>query len=65
MSALTWKKWRVGLWLAIGFGVLTAGIGGLTGNWKTFVSVLCSSVIGQVTSYLMKSPISDVQDSPS
>jgi hypothetical protein len=62
MAKITKWQWRTGLLLAILFGFLNAGVGGLTGNWKTFVSVLCSSLITQLMSFLTKSPLDDVVD---
>ena len=62
MPNLTKWQWRTGLIFAIVFGFLNAGVGGLTGNWKTFVSVLCTSLLTQITSYLTKSPIDEVAD---
>lgn len=61
MAQTKWQ-WRTGFWVAVLFGFLSAGAGGLTGNWKTFLSVLCVSLTGQLTSYLTKSPIDDVLD---
>lgn len=63
--SMTWKKWRVGLWLAILLGFLSAGAGLLAGMaWQAFVAVLCTSLLTHITAYLMKSPIEQVDDGP-
>ncbi len=60
---MTWKKWKIGLWIAIAFGLFNAGAG-LVGDmgWKSFVAVLCASWMSNLGAYLMKHPVEDVQD---
>ena len=59
----TWKKWRVGLWLAIGVAILSAGAGVASDmSWRQFVALLCSTLLSGVTGYLSKSPLEDVED---
>lgn len=65
MAAMTWKKWRIGFFIAILFGLLNAGAG-LLGDmgWKSFVAVLCASLLTNLSSYLMKHPVESVSDEP-
>lgn len=66
MATTTWKKWRVGFWLTLFLGALSAGAGLCAGmTWRAFVAVLCTSLLSHVGAYLMKSPLDDVQDGPS
>lgn len=59
----TWKKWRVGLYLTIGIGILSAGAGiAADMTWRQFVALLCSSLLAGVTGYLSKSPLENVED---
>lgn len=63
MKPLTWKKWRVGLLLAIGLGCISAGAGLAAGmQWQAFVAVLCTSLVTHVGAYLAKSPLDQVDD---
>jgi len=60
---ITWKKWRVGLALAIGISILTAGAGiAADMTWRQFVALLCSCLLSGLVSYLAKSPIESVED---
>lgn len=63
MARMTWKKWRIGLALACVFGLLNAGAG-LLGDmgWKSFIAVLCASLLTNLMSYLTKHPLEDVED---
>lgn len=63
MAKLTWKKWRVGLILAIGLGALS-GIAGLAAGmtWEAFAAVVATSVVTHIGAYLQKSPLEDVED---
>ncbi len=60
---MNWKKWKIGLLVAFGCGLLTAGAG-LSGamNWKSFVAVLCASLITNLGNFLKQHPIEDVKD---
>jgi len=63
MPKTTWKKWRVGLWLAIGIAILTAGAGVASDmSWRQFVALVCSCLLSGIVSYLAKSPLEDVED---
>ena len=66
MPKTTWKKWRVGLWLAIGIALLTAGAGIASDmTARQFVALLCSCLLSGIVSYLAKSPLEDVEDDQS
>jgi hypothetical protein len=65
MPTTTWKKWRIGFWIAVLLGTLSAGAGLAAGmKWQAFVAVLCTSLLTHIGAYLMKSPLDDVQDGP-
>jgi hypothetical protein len=57
------KKWKIGFGIAVLFGFLSAG-SGLVGDmgWKSFVAVLCTSLVTNLGAYLMKHPIETIQD---
>ena len=58
----TWKKWRVGFWLAVAVALLSAGAGVAAElTWRQFVALLCSSLLAGVSGYLAKSPIDDIE----
>ncbi|MDE2098686.1 MAG: hypothetical protein KGL39_15640 [Patescibacteria group bacterium] len=62
---MTWKKWRVGFWLTILLGCLSAGAGVAVGmTWQAFVAVLCTSLLTHIAAYMIKSPIEQVDDNP-
>jgi hypothetical protein len=55
------KKWKVGLIVAVTFGLLSAGAGVAVGmNWQAFVAVLCTSLATHLGAYLMKHPLESV-----
>lgn len=63
MSKLTWHKWRVGLWLALGIAVLSTGAGVAADmTWRQFVALLCSNLLAGATAYLAKSPLENVEE---
>jgi len=61
--SMTWKKWRIGFWLALFLGTLSAGAGLCVGMaWQAFVAVLCTSIATHIGAYLMRSPLDAVED---
>ena len=63
MIKTTWKKWRVGLWLAIAIALLSAGAGVAADmTWRQFVALLSSSLLSGLSGYVTKSPIEDIED---
>jgi flagellar motor component MotA len=57
------KKWKIGLIVAVVFGLLTAGSGLVAGmQWQAFVAVLCTSLVTQLAAYLMKHPVEEIED---
>jgi len=63
MPKTTWKKWRVGLLLTIGLGVLSGCAGLAAGmSWQAFAAVVATSLVTHITAYLQKSPLEDVED---
>lgn len=62
-AKLSWKKWVIGLSVAILFGLLTAGAGLVAGmQWQAFVAVLCASLATNLGAYLMKHPVESVEE---
>ena len=60
---LTWKKWKIGLSVAVLFGLLSAGAGLVAGmQWQAFVAVLCTSLATHLGAYLMKHPVEAVEE---
>lgn len=64
MSAkMNWKKWRVGLCLALFSGLFSAAAGLLADmSWKSFLAVLGASMLTNLTNYLMRHPVEDIDD---
>ena len=60
---MNFKKWKLGLILAIGSGLLSAGAG-LVGDmgWKSFVAVLCVSLLTNLGNFLKQHPVEDISD---
>jgi hypothetical protein len=60
---MNWKKWRIGMGIAIVCGVFNAGAG-LAGtmDWKSFVAVLCASLLTNLGNFLKQHPIESVDD---
>jgi len=60
---MAWRKWKIGLVIAVFFGLLTAG-SGLAGsmNWKSFVAVLCTALLTNLGSYLKTHSVDDLPD---
>lgn len=62
-AKLSWKKWIIGLSVAILFGLLTAGAGLVAGmTWQAFVSVLCAALATNLGAYMMKHPVESVEE---
>ena len=62
-NAMNWKKWKVGLVIALLSGVF-AGCAGLVGSmdWKAFVAVVCASIATNLGNYLRQHPIESIQE---
>lgn len=58
---MNWKKWKIGFSVAVLFGLFTAGAG-LADHMslKSFIAVLCASMLTNLGSYLMKHPVDDI-----
>lgn len=58
-----WKKWKVGLCIAVFMALFNAG-SGLVGDmgWKSFVAVLCSALVTNLGNFLYKHPIEEIED---
>lgn len=66
MKGFTWRKWRAGLFIAIGLALTTAGAGLMAGmKWQAFVAVFCTAVPGFVGTYLKNHPIEDIDETKS
>lgn len=63
MPKQTFKKWRIGLYITV-IVALCATLAGLTTdmNWKQFLALFGSTMGTGFTTYLMKSPLTDVED---
>jgi hypothetical protein len=55
------KRWKIGIAIAIGCGLLNAGAG-LLGDmsWQSFVAVLCSALLTNLMNWLAKHPIESI-----
>lgn len=63
MAKQTWKKWKTGLWLTIGIAVLSTLAGITTDmNWRQFLALFGAITSASITTYLMKSPLQDVEE---
>ena len=63
MPKTTWKKWRVGLLLAVLLGVLSGCAGLAAGmDWRAFSAVVATSLVTHIGAYLAKSPLEEVED---
>ena len=63
LKSFSWRKWRVGLCIAIFCGLLNAGAGAMIGmSWQAFVSVLCASLLTNLLTYLKDHPIEAIDD---
>ena len=61
--ATTWKKWRIGFWISVLLGTLSAGAGLAVGmTWQAATAVLCTSLLTHIGAYLIKSPLESVED---
>lgn len=62
-TKITMRKWRLGFAIATLFGFLTAGAG-LFGDmgWRSFIAVLCTALLTNLGSYLMKHPVEEITD---
>lgn len=61
---MNWKKWRIGLVIAIFCGVLTAGAGLMDSmSWKSFTAVLCTALLTNLLNFLRQHPVEAVVDS--
>lgn len=57
------KKWKIGLVVAVVFGLLSGGAGLAAGmSWQAFVAVLCTSLATHLGAYLMKHPVESIKD---
>lgn len=58
---MNWKKWRIGLVVAVACGALTAGAGVSEGmGGRAFVAVLCTSLLTNLLNFLKTHPLDDV-----
>lgn len=56
------RKWKVGIFIAVLFGLLSAGAGLAAGmQWQAFIAVLCTSLATHLGAYLMKHPLESVE----
>lgn len=60
---MNWKKWKIGLVIAILCGVFSAGAGLVAGmQWQAFVAVLCASLLTHLLTFLKNHPIENIED---
>lgn len=60
---VSWKKWKLGLIVAIVCGILTAGAGVAAGmKWQAFIAVLCTALLTNLGNFLVNHPIDDIED---
>ena len=59
----TWKKWRVGLWLAIAIALLSA-VGGIASDmtWRQIIASVSMAVSAGIVNYIVQSPIQNIED---
>ena len=60
---MAWRKWRIGLVIALLFGLLTAG-SGLAGkmDMRSFIAVLCTALLTNLGSFLKTHPVDALPD---
>lgn len=60
---MNWKKWKIGLVIAVFCGVLNAGASLVDGmHWKAFLAVLCTSLLTNLLTYLKDHPVDAISD---
>lgn len=61
--SFSWRKWRLGLVVAIACGLLSAGAGVMAGmKWQAFIAVLSTSLLTHLVTYLKDHPIENIED---
>ncbi len=56
-----WRKWKLGLVIAIVLSFLVAGSGLAAGaHWQAFVAVLCTALLTHLGSFLKEHPVDDI-----
>jgi hypothetical protein len=60
-TQMNWRAWRLGFLIAVFCGLLTAGAG-LAGtmDWKSFIAVLCTSMITNLGNFLKQHPVESI-----
>lgn len=60
---MNFRKWRLGLGVAVLCGLLTAGAGLAAGmHWQAFLAVLCTSLLTNLLNFLKQHPIESIED---
>lgn len=60
---MKWKKWKIGLTIAVACGFLNAGASLVDGmHWRAFVAVLCTSLLTNLLTYLKDHPVDGLPD---
>ena len=60
---MNWKKWKLGLGIAVVCGLLNAGASLVDGmHWKAFVAVLCTSLLTNGLTFLKDHPIETIKE---
>jgi hypothetical protein len=63
---MNWKRWRMGLVFSVVCGLLTAGAGLADQmSWRSFVAVLCASILTNLVGFLKQHPLESVKDDES
>lgn len=59
----TWRKWKLGLFIAILLSLLVAGSGlDSSWNWMSFVRVFCIACATHLGAYLKSHPVESIED---
>lgn len=62
---MNWKKWKIGLMIAVVCGLLNAGAGLVAGmSWQAFIAVVCTSLLTNGLTFLKDHPLESVVDDP-
>lgn len=60
---MNWKKWKIGLVVAVILGLLSAGAGLAAGmHWQAFIAVLCTSLTTHLLAFLKEHPVESVKE---
>jgi hypothetical protein len=60
---MSWRRWKLGVVVAIGLSLLVAGAGLAAGmKWHSFVAVFCTAALTHLGSFLKDHPVETVTD---